>query len=121
MFKIKGNIGARLGPEGDVKHGELSPQQDAAANLPSSLFERIDNQTNVGIFFMLYETPTLFPTEREEENFSDKKINPEVGSPVLSVTVGNGLNFRDLVNNITIVFRLTAKNVSNHSRYTLPS
>ena len=111
VHSFQGNDEAQLGAEGEVKYRELAPQQDAAVDLPASLFQRIDNQTNVGIFFMLYEMPTLFPVENEDE-VDDESINTEVGSPILSVTVGNGLKFKDLANNITIVFRLSAANVS---------
>lgn len=105
-----GNKETVLRPEGHVRSGELSSHQVAAVNLPASLFKQIDNHTNVGIFFMLYETPVLFPVDRKNDV---NRNETEVGSHILSITVGPDLNFQDLTHNITIVFRLTPKiNVS---------
>lgn len=92
-------------------HGELHPTQDAAVNLPASLFQRIENRTMIGIFFALYNAPTLFPINSERSVHSDEA---DVGSPVLSITVGPGLNFVKLEHNITIVLRLIPNNVRIH-------
>lgn len=92
--------------------GQLHPTQVAAVNLPASLFQQIeDNRTTIGIFFALYDAPTLFPVNRERSVHSNEA---DVGSPVLSITVGPGLNFRELEHNITIVLRLLPKNVRMH-------
>ena len=105
-----------LGPEGHVKSGQLSSHQHAAVDLPASLFHQINDHTSIGIFFMLYETTTLFPVDDEESVNSNET---EVGSHVLSVTVGSGLNFQDLLHNITILLRLTSNNVrvAKHDTY----
>ena len=92
-------------------HGELDPTQDAAVNLPASLFQQIDNRTEIGIFFALYDTPTLFPVNKGRNVHSNEA---DVGSPVLSITVGPGLKFRELEHNITVVLRLIPKNVRIH-------
>ena len=97
---------AVLRPEGHVRSGELSSHQAAAVILPASLFKQINNHTNVGIFFMLYETAVLFPIDGENDDNSNET---EVGSHILSITVGPGLNFQDLTHNITIVFRLISE------------
>ncbi len=94
-----------------MRPGQLHPTQDAAVNLPASLFRQIDNHTTIGIFFALYDTPTLFPINKEKSVHSDQA---DVGSPVLSITVGPGLNFQELEHNITIVLRLIPKNVKIH-------
>ena len=105
-----GNNETVLRPEGHVRSGELSSHQVTAVNLPSSLFKQINNHTNIGIFFMLYETPVLFPVDSKNDVNSNET---EVGSHILSITVGPGLKFQDLTHNITIVFRRTSKmNVS---------
>ena len=91
--------------------GELHPTQDAAVNLPASLFQRIENRTMIGIFFALYDTPTLFPINSARSVHSDEA---DVGSPILSITVGSGLNFLELEHNITIVLRLIPNNVRMH-------
>ena len=97
-----------------MKTGQLHPTQDAAVNLPASLFQQIDNRTTIGIFFALYDTPILFPVNGEKSVHSDET---DVGSPILSITVGPGLDFQKLEHNITIVLRLIAKNVRiTHSR-----
>ena len=92
--------------------GQLDPTQDAAVNLPASLFQQIDNRTTIGIFFALYSTPTLFPVNKERSVHSDES---DVGSPVLSITVGPGLKFRELEHNITVVLRLIPNNVRIHT------
>ena len=97
------NNKALAGPERQVGSGQLHPDQDAAVNLPASIFQRIENLKAIGIFFALYDTPILFPLNRERRVHNNET---SVGSPVLSVTIGPGLNFQDLQNNITIVLRL---------------
>ena len=89
---------------GDRVIPDLLPQdQDAAISLPGSLFQIInDTGDNVGLFFAHYDTSTLFPVDRE---------SVEVGSRVLAATVGPGLSFPDLMENVTIVFRLVTKKV----------
>ena len=91
--------------------GELHPTQDAAVNLPASLFQQIENRTMIGIFFTLYNAPTLFPINSERSVYSDEA---DIGSPILSITVGPGLNFVKLEHNITIVLRLIPNNVRIH-------
>lgn len=58
---------------------------------------------------MLYSMPTLFPVGRNDTTID--AVESEVVSHILSVTVGSGLDFQDLEHNITVVLRLTAKNV----------
>ena len=90
---------------GDGVIPDLVPQeQDAAISLPGSLFQIINDTgvDNVGLFFAHYDTSTLFPIDRE---------SAEVGSHVLAATVGPGLPFPDLMENVTIVFRLVTKKV----------
>ena len=84
--------------------GQLSQDQVAAISLPGSLFQSInDSGDNVGLFFAHYNTPTLFPIDGG---------SAEVGSCVLAATVGGpDLLFQDLVENVTIVFRLVTEKV----------
>ena len=112
ILLFTGNNQAEAGPEGEVMPGQLEPTQDAAVNLPASLFQQIDNRTTIGIFFALYDTPTLFPINEERSVHSNET---DVGSSVLSITVGPGLNFQELEHNITIILRLTPKNVRMHT------
>ena len=90
---------------------ELSPQQDAAINLPASLFESITDREDVGIFFAFYDMPTLFPVTRQRDINSSAPKQTKVGSGVIAATVGPGLYFRNLTENVTIVFRLIDKKV----------
>ena len=109
-----GNNEPVLRPEGHVQPGELDLHLDAGVNMPASLFEEINNHTKIGIFFMLYEAPTLFPVNRSNEANSNGTI---VGSHIISITVGSGLDFQDLAENITIVFRIINENVRSQKYY----
>ena len=98
-----GNNGFAIADEDQVTPGQLSPQQDAAISLPASLFQIITDREDVGIFFALYNTSTLFPVNGGR-NRSDS-VQRKVGSYILATTVGLGLNFQNLTENVTIVFR----------------
>ena len=71
-----------------------------------ALFKRIDDRTNVGAFFVFYETPILFPVGGELTDRSSLSRKNVVGSHVLAATVGPGINFLNLDEPITIVLRL---------------
>ena len=89
-----------------VEDGQLASQLDAAIGLPATLFGRIEDRANVGVFFAFYEIPILFPVSGElNGNLSRKTV---VGSQVLAATVGPtaSINFQNLNEPITIVFRL---------------
>ena len=86
--------------------GQLTPEQTAAISLPASLFQLIDNRTNVGVFFALYNSSVLFPVNGGNNINSDALRNTEVGSRVVAVTVGPGLEFQNLSEPVTIVLRL---------------
>ena len=85
-----------------VEPGELSSQLNAAVGLPASLFKRIKDRPNIGVFFAFYESPSLFPVAGGT-NSSRRNV---VGSQVLAATVGSGINFRNLSETVTILFRL---------------
>ena len=88
-----------------VEDGQCAPQLDAFIGLPASLFGRIDDRPNVGIFFAYYELPIIFPVGGEHiGNLSKKTV---VGSQVLAATVGPSasLNFQNLNEPITIILR----------------
>ena len=87
--------------------GELSPSQVAAISLPASLFGSISDREDVGIFFALYDSPILFPVDRG----NNPARQTQVGSYVLAATVGPGLDFQKLADNVTVVFRLITDNV----------
>ena len=90
-----------LDSEDQVEPGQLPAQQNAAISLPASLFERIDDRLNVGVFFAFYETSTLFSVDRPT-----LPRQTVVGSRVLAATVGPSINFQDLDEPVTIVLRL---------------
>ena len=95
-----------IGSGDQIEPGKLSSQQKAAIGLPASLFKRIDDQANVGAFFVFYETPILFPVGGELTDRSSLSRKNVVGSHVLAATVGPGINFLSLDEPITIVLRL---------------
>lgn len=96
-----------LAPGDEVVPGQLLPMQVAAISLPASLFQLIDNRTNIGVFFALYDSSILFPVNGGGNINSDLPRRTEVvGSRVLAATVGPGLNFEKLEDPITIILRL---------------
>ena len=94
-----------LAPGDQVEADQLPDQVDASISLPASLFQRIDNRPNVGLFSALYKTPTLFQVG-EQSNGSTLPRQTVVGSDIIAATVGLGLNFQNLDEPVTILFRL---------------
>ena len=92
------------GETGNTSITTLPVNLTAAVYLPASLFQSITNRTVVGMFFAVYSTGTLFPT---------KNATTDVGSPVLGVTVGPGLNFSNLTEPVSILLRLNEVEVSD--------
>ena len=107
---VIGNNEFDIGDEGEVMPGQLAPQQDAAISLPASLFQTITDREDVGIFFALYNVSTLFPVNGGRNRNEPRRR--EVGSRVLAATVGPGLNFQNLMENVTIVLRQITDSVS---------
>ena len=92
--------------EGNVSLSQLSQQEEAAISLPASLFELIDNQTTVGVFYAFYKLPTLFPIARETQLIDDV-IQTQVGTPVIASTVvSDNVTFDDLSEPVTVLLRL---------------
>ena len=87
-----------------VTTDQLAPKQDAAINLPPSLFEQINDSSTVGLFFALYNDPTLFPVGEGNTDISGLK-QTRVGSSVLATTVGPGISFENLEDNVTVTLR----------------
>ena len=85
--------------------GQLAPQQDAAISLPASLFRRVNDRENIGVFFAFYETATLFPVGGGR---SDREAprQTQVGSQILAATVDSAEELVDLEEPVTVVFRL---------------
>ena len=91
----------------------LSPQLDAAINIPALLFELIAGEKdNISIFFIHYDDSTLFPVAGGQSNSLNTGTNismrKEVGSTILAATVGIDLDFKDLEDEmyVTVLFRL---------------
>ena len=91
--------------------GQLPPQQDAAISLPASLFSRVNDRENIGVFFAFYETATLFPVGGGS---SDRQAprQTQVGSRILAATVDSAEELVDLEEPVTIVFRLQVSNAN---------
>jgi hypothetical protein len=99
-----------LSDEDQVMPDQLPSEQDAAISLPASLFQTITDREDVGISFALYNSSTLFPVDGGRNRNALRRR--EVGSRVLAATVGPGLNFQNLTENITIVLRQITNYVS---------
>ena len=69
----------------------------SSIKLPFSVFANIRNQTEVGLFFVLYRKSTLFPL-RDRANATgvvDGRTTI-VASSIIAATVGLGLSFKNL-------------------------
>ena len=100
---------------GNTSITTLSVNETAATFLPASLFQSITNRTSVGIVFAVYDTGVLFPITNATQQFQDTNasLTTVVGSPVLGVTVGPGLNFSNLTEPVRILLRLNELEVSD--------
>lgn len=85
--------------------GGQSPQQ---VSLPASLFERINDSSNVGVFYGVYDSSILFPVTARQDTNTERKT--QVISNVIAVTVGqNSTTFADLSQPVVIRLRLQKK------------
>ena len=84
--------------------GQLAPQQTAAINLPASLFAIINDRPNVGVFFALYNNSVLFPVNDGRDREAVRRA--EVVTDILAATVGPGIVFENLEEDVTIVLRV---------------
>ena len=100
-----------LGPDDQLESEQLSPQSDAAISLPASLFERIDDRDDVGVFFALHEASNLFPVGAGDSSNTLNNFNfLSVGSHILAATVGVGINLQNLDEPVSVLFRLQITN-----------
>ena len=89
--------------------GQPSLQQDIdAISLPQSLFQTINNSANIGVFYGLYETATLFPVGRGNTDKSAPR-QIQVCSRVLATTVGQNITILNLEEPVTVMLRLQEK------------
>ena len=114
MYIHAGTLGSTSGNVGDDDE-LLAPEEIATAFLSPSLFEQFESDTGeVGIFFSLYESSSLFPIATETdssttvESEDDGGIMSQVGSPVVAATVsvGGQTEFRNLSDPVIVVLRL---------------
>ena len=87
--------------------GQLSPERNASIRLPASLFRRIKDHANVGVFFGRYETATLFPVGGASINNVSRQT--QVCSQVLAATAGQNISLQSLEQPVTVTFRLQCK------------
>ena len=90
--------------QGTTASDVLPPEQSAAINLPASLFRNIDNRSFIGLFFALYDDSTLFPVGNTSRN-DGGLLHTRVGSSILATTVGPGITFENLEENVTVTLR----------------
>ena len=109
-------MGTTSGNVGDEEE-LLAPEEIATAFLSPSLFEQFESDAGsreVGIFFSLYESSSLFPIARESDSPTtadsedDGGIMSQVGSPVIAATVSAGgrTEFPDLTDPVIVILRL---------------
>ena len=83
----------------------LAPNQTAFIDLPATLFDSVpENRTNIGVFFALYDNPSLFPVAEAEVGNSTRVVT--VLSSVIAATVGPGPFSVDLDPPVSILLRL---------------
>ena len=94
--------------------GNVTLNETAAVFLPASLFQLITNQDSVAIFFAVYNTGVLFPITNATKlvQRTNASVTTVVGSPVLAVSVGPGLNFSGLVEPVRLKLQLNELEVS---------
>ena len=109
-----GTLGTTSGSVEDEEE-LLAPEEIATAFLSPSLFEQFESDAReVGIFFSLYESPSLFPIARESDSPTtadsedDGGIMSQVGSSVVAATVSAGgrTEFPNLTDPVIVVLRL---------------
>ena len=108
-----GDNAQMLSPDDQLESDQLEPQFDTAISLPASLFEQIDDRDNVGVFFALHEASNLFPVGAGLGDSSNTLNNfnyPSIGSHILAATVGVGINFQNLDEPVSVLFRLQITN-----------
>ena len=85
----------------------LNANETAAAFLPASLFNLIQNRSKLGIYFNVYNSGVLFPVKNETQSLgSNSSVTTVIGSPVLAATVGPMINFSGLAESVRILLRL---------------
>ena len=89
--------------------GQVSMQQDIdAISLPQSLFQILNDSANIGVFYGLYETATLFPAGGGNTDTSAPR-QLQVCSRVLATTVGRNVTIQNLEEPVTVTLRLRDK------------
>lgn len=88
--------------------GQVSMQQDIdAISLPQSLFQKLNNNSaNIGVFYGLYETATLFPVGNTDTS-APRQL--QVCSRILATTVGQNVTIENLEEPVTVTLRLQDK------------
>ena len=94
----------------------LADNQVASVSLPPSMFERITDREDVGVFFALYNENSLFPVRDASTSGTAREV---VGSTVVASTVGPRLSFENLEDPVEINHRLMSMpdSVSNSAAF----
>ena len=101
-------LGSLSADAGDSSVDGLAPMEIAAAFLPPMLFEELQiftdiDENEVGVFFSLYETATLFPIADVPDTVTEVG-SPIVGASVVAMDVQQ--TFTDLPEPVVITVRL---------------
>lgn len=107
IYSLGGNRQA-LVPSDQTTILQLTPDQDAAINLPQSVFQQVNDSENVGIFFGRYEAATLFPVDGGTATIGARR-EAQVCSRVLAATVGQNVSIQNLEQPVTVLLRLQDK------------
>ena len=89
--------------------GKLSPDQEVSTSLPGSLFRRITDRLDIGIVFGFQNETTLFPVGNSSTSADSKTTEgrqTQVGSAIVSATVGINLEFQNLEEPVIHTFQL---------------
>ena len=79
------------------------------------MFQSIVDRMSVGVVFTVYDSGVLFPITNATEQVpgTNASNTTVVGSQVLGVTVGSGLNFSNLTEPVRILLRLNELEVGD--------
>lgn len=91
-----------------MRPGELPPEKEASIILPGSLFLHVDDRSDIGSFYGLFDSTNLFPIRGgNTDNQANATRVTKLGSSILSATVGDeSVSFENLHEAVSVTLRL---------------
>ena len=88
--------------------GQLPPnlKKNAEIKLPDSLFEQMSHEDVIGVSYILYCLPTLFPVTAQHGKYRSSTFEQKIVSCIVSVKIGKEERFTVLDEPATVVLRL---------------